>query len=96
MRKANRERLLEILVRTRTVKALDEVVSKNRDYQSTLRRQDEAFDLLDQMELSKEQKTIVDKIISAANECGAACGAIAYRLGLHDGIKLTAEIRELT
>ena len=96
MRKANRERLLEILVRTRTVKALDEVVSKNRDYQSTLRRQDESFDLLDQMELSKEQKTIVDKIISAANECGAAYGAIAYRLGLHDGIKLTAEIGELT
>lgn len=88
-------RLLDVLVRIRTHKALDRAVGKSKDYQDTLKRQDKAFDKLDKAGLSREQKTIVDRAISAANDCGAVYGAVAYRLGLQDGIKLMSEIREI-
>lgn len=86
--------LLDIFVKTRTVKALDRAASRSRVYQDTLKRQDTAFDRLDNAGLSKEQKAIVDNAISAANDCGAAYGVVAYRLGLQDGIRLVSEVKE--
>ena len=86
--------LLDLLVWVRTHKALDRAVMKSKDYQYTLKQQDEAFDRLDKAGLSGEQKTIVDRAISAANHCGTVYGAVAYRLGLQDGIRLTLEVKE--
>ena len=86
--------LLDIFVKVRTVKALDRAVSRNSAYQDTLKRQDKAFDKLDNAGLNKEQRIIVDNAISAANDCGAAYGAAAYRLGLQDGIRLASEVKE--
>lgn len=85
--------LLEILARARTLKALDKAVNKSNDYKDTLRKQNKAFNRLKHAGLSEEQEIIVDRAISAANNCGAVYGAIAYRLGLYDGIRLTAELR---
>ncbi len=86
--------LLDLLVRVRTHKALDRAVGESKSYQYTLKQQDEAFDRLDKAGLSREQKTIVDRAISAANDCGAVYGAVAYRLGLQDGIRLVSEVKE--
>lgn len=94
MGKKKNDSLLDILVKTRTVKALDKTVSKSRTYKDTLKRQDKAFDRLDKAGLSKEQSAVVDKVISAANDCGAAYGAVAYRLGLQDRIRLASEMKE--
>lgn len=44
--------------------------------------------------ISKEQKAIVDNALSPANDCGATYGAIAYRLGLQDEIRLASEVKE--
>ena len=93
MEKKDQDNLLDILVKTRTVKALDEAVVKSNDYQETLKRQKGTFDALDKAGLSREQKSIVDKAISATNDCGAAYGAAAYRLGLQDGIRLASEVK---
>ena len=95
MKKKDKDNLLDIIVKTRTVKALDETVVKSSTYQETLKRQDKAFEELDRAGLSREQKAIVDRAISAANECGAAYGAVAYELGLQDGIKLMSELKEI-
>ena len=86
--------LLEIFVKIRTVKALDKAVSKSRAYQDTIKQQDKVYDSLDKAGLSKEQSAVVDKAISATNDCGAAYGAVAYRLGLQDGIRLASEMKE--
>lgn len=86
--------LLDIFVKIRTVKALDKAVSRSKAYQTTLKRQDKAFDRLEKAGLNKEQSSVVDTAISAANDCGAVYGAVAYRLGLQDGIRLASEIKE--
>ncbi len=95
MEKKDNDNLLDILVKARTGNALDEAVGKSIAYQEILKRQDKAFDTLDRAGLSSEQRTIVDRAVSAANECGAAYGAAAYELGLHDGIKLMSELKEI-
>ena len=73
----------------------DKTVEKSSAYQEMLKRQDKTFKELDKAGLSKEQKSIVDRAISAVNECGATYGAAAYELGLQDGIKLMSELKEI-
>ncbi len=87
--------LLDLLVRLRTYKVLDRAAEKNRYYRTTLKEQDKAYDELDKAGLSREQKHIVDKALSAVNANGAAYGKVAYRLGLHDGIRLMSEVHKL-
>ncbi len=43
-RRKKSENLLDLFVKTRTVKALDKAVSKSSTYQDTLKLQDRAFD----------------------------------------------------
>ncbi len=57
--------LLDIFVKIRTVKALNKAVSRNSTYHDTMKRQDKAFDKLNNARLGKEQSAIVDKAISA-------------------------------
>ena len=95
MKNKKDDKLLEILAIKRTVEALDEAVGKSDSYKDALKKQDKAFEKMEQAGLSAKQKSIVDTAISAANDCGAVYGAVAYRLGLHDGIKLKAEIAEI-
>lgn len=87
--------LLELLVRLRIYKVLDRAAEKNRYYRTTLKEQDKAYDELDKAGLSREQKRIVDRALSALNANGAAYGKVAYRLGLHDGIRLMSEVHKL-
>ena len=86
--------LLDLLVRLRTYKVLDRAAEKNRYYRATMREQDRAYDELYKAGLSREQKRIVDRALSALNANGAAYGKAAYRLGLHDGIQLMSEVNK--
>lgn len=54
MGNANDDNLLEILVMTRTVKALDNAVRKSKDYKDTLKKQDRVLDRLDNAGLDEE------------------------------------------
>ena len=89
------KRLLDLLVRLRTYKALDRAAEKNRYYRATLKEQDKAYDELQKAGLDREQKRIVDRALSALNANGAAYGKVAYRLGLPDGIRLMSEVNKL-
>lgn len=48
--------LLEIIAQHRTGDNLDEVMRKNKDYQKALEQQRVAFDMLDELGFTKEQK----------------------------------------
>lgn len=87
--------MLELLVRIRTSKSLDRSAAKNRHYRSALRRQDKAFAALDKAGLSKEQRLIVDRAITATNECGTAYGEATYRLGFCDSRRLVSELEKI-
>ena len=87
--------LLEIIAAHRTGDDLDEVVRKDKDYQEALAQQQEAFDMIDEIGLTADQKRVVNKAITANNHTGAVYGAVAYRCGMEDGIRLRMEIEEI-
>ncbi len=87
--------LLEIIAAHRTMEALDAVMAKDKDYQEALAEQQEVFDKLDELGLTKEQKSVIDQAISVNNHFGAVYGAIAYRFGMEDGIRVRMEMEEI-
>ena len=95
MNRLEKNGLLEIIVARRTGEALDEIMVKDKDYQEALAKQQKAFDMLDELGLTVEQKRVVDLVITANNHTGAIYGAVAYRCGMEDGIKLRMEIEEI-
>lgn len=87
--------LLEIIVAHRTMDALDEVVAKDKDYQEALAEQQEVFDRLDELGLTKEQRSVIDQAITVNNHFGAVYGAAAYRFGIENGIRVRMEMEEI-
>lgn len=90
-----KKELLGIIVQKRTVNDLDDILKEDQDYQEALAQQQEFFDLLDKLGLTAEQKNVVDQVIAANNHCGAVYGAVAYRFGMEDGVRLCAEIEKI-
>ncbi|WWR16539.1 hypothetical protein V1224_03540 [Lachnospiraceae bacterium JLR.KK008] len=90
-----RKNLLDKLVALRTRKKLDIVLRNDKNYQDALKKQDLAFQTMKKLNLDKQQNLIIDRAISATTYCGAMYGAAAYKLGLHDGIKLMFELMEV-
>ena len=87
--------LLEILALHRTGKDLDEAVEKDKDYQEALVQQQKVFDMIDEIDLTADQKRVVNEAITANNHTGTVYGAVAYRLGMTDGIKLRMEMEAI-
>ena len=87
--------ILEIIAAHRTGKDLDGAVVKDKDYQEALEQQQEAFDKLEELNLTMEQKRVVDQVITANNHTGAMYGEVAYRVGMEDGIRLRMEIEDV-
>lgn len=87
--------LLEIIAHHRTGEALDEAMKTDKDYQEALAQQQEFFDLLDELGLTKEQRDVVEQVITANNHFGAVYGAVAYRFGMEDGFRVQMEMEEL-
>lgn len=92
---ARKENLLDILTKERIHKGLERVLGDNELYQSAQKEVDDAINELEEAGLSREQNKVVDKAISAANASGAAYGAIAYRQGFNDGIRLMSEVNQI-
>ena len=91
-----KKELLGIIAQHRTVKALDDILKEDQEYQEALAQQQEFLDRVDDLGLSAEQKNVVEKMITANNHTGAVYGAVAYRFGMEDGVRLHVEIEKIT
>lgn len=87
--------LLEIIAAHRTVADLDEILQKDKVYQEALAEEQEASDQMEDMDFTEDQKKVVDRVITAYNQCGAAYGAAAYRFGMEDSVRLLKELGEI-
>ena len=87
--------LLEIIASHRTMAALDEILQKDKVYQEALAEEQEASDQMEVMGFTEDQKKVVDRVITAYNQCGAAYGAAAYRFGMEDSVRLLKELGEI-
>ncbi len=90
-----RGKLLDRIASQRMGRDIDRVLRKDREYRDAVKQQDITFDELKKLGLDKAQRLTIDRAISADNQCGAVYGAVAYRLGMKDGIRLMTEIRQI-
>lgn len=78
------------------------IVSNDGEYQSIIRKSDEYSDRLDEMDLSKEVRLLIDHYVSEQNALGSRYGMLAYLLGFSDCKEMLlekcplAESKELT
>ena len=87
--------LLEIIAAHRTIADLDEILKKDKYYQEVMAEEQRASDIMESFNLTSEQRKAVDRVITAYNQCGAAYGAVAYRFGMEDGIRVRMEMEEV-
>ena len=87
--------LLEIIAAHRTMDDLDALLQKDKDYQEALAEEKDASEQMDAAGLTNEQKKVVDRVITAYNHCGAVYGAVAYRFGMQDSVRLLKELGEI-
>lgn len=60
------------------------IVSSDGEYQSIIRKSDEYSGKLDEMDLSKEVRLLIDRYVSEQNALGSRYGMLAYLLGFSD------------
>ncbi len=78
------------------------ITNNDREYQAIIRKSDEYFNRLDEMDLSKEVRLLIDRYVSEQNALGSRYGMLAYLLGFSDCKEILlekctlAESKELT
>ncbi len=89
------EGLLDILADERIHNALEGILRNSAEFYLAQAEHSRACDKLEKASLNKKQSKKVNRALSTANNCGAVYGAIAYRQGFKDGIRLEAELKEV-
>jgi len=87
-----KQEILDILM-TERLEALEDIAGNEEEYQAMRKEQMEVLENFEQMGLSREQREVIDDILSKVNRSGAVYGKIAYKQGLKDGAKLMAELK---
>lgn len=91
MKKWNKN-LLDELFEERIKNALEISLLKNKDYKNALNISNELAANLEEQNLSKDQKFMVDDILSANNFTSSIYGKEAYKQGFKDAITLIYEL----
>ncbi len=60
------------------------ITNSDGEYQAIIRKSDEYSDRLDEMDLSKEVRLLIDRYVSEQNALGSRYGMLAYLLGFSD------------
>ncbi|MDE6748603.1 MAG: hypothetical protein K2K21_06015 [Lachnospiraceae bacterium] len=84
----NMDSVLYQLMDIRTNGILDKIIEMDKDYQEINRKSDIYSKQLDDMNLTKEIRALIDGYVSEQNALGARYGALAYLLGFSDCVEL--------
>ena len=79
-----KESALYQLMDTRMNGIMNCIVSSDGEYQAIIRKSDEYLGKLDEMELTKEVRLLIDGYVSEQNALGSRYGMLAYLLGFSD------------
>lgn len=83
--------VLYLLMDMRVNGVLDRILEKDEEYRKIARKSGEYLDRLEDMELPKEARELIDLLSCEQNALGARYGALAYLLGFSDCVELMAK-----
>lgn len=87
------EGILDMLVDQR-LEILDEVINADEEYRSVRKEQMLLQEKLKTMDLTDEQKAVVQDLLTKSNESSAVYGKIVYKQGFRDGAKFMCEVKQ--
>ena len=87
-----RKSIFEVITEYAVNEGLSDTLQQDNKYMQIQKKLDDLTREFDALELSKEQRLLVDKLISSYNENGAYYGAICYQQGFRDCALLLVEI----
>ncbi len=88
-----KQEMLDVLVNER-MEALEDIVNADEEYRTVRKEQMEASENLERMGLSRDQREMIDDLISRVNQSGAAYGKLAFKQGFKDGARFMSELKE--
>lgn len=92
----DKDSVLYLLMDMRVNGILDRILERDEEYQETARKSGEYLDRLEEMDLPKEARSLIDLHSCEQNALGARYGALAYLLGFSDCVELMTKPLHLT
>lgn len=86
------KRILDLITEHAVNERLDAIIFRDQEFMSLQKKLDEQIEAFDSLGLSKEERQMVDQLISAHTESEAYYSAAAYRLGFKDCASFLCEI----
>lgn len=84
--------ILDVVTGYAVNEGLESTVEQNGEYKRVQERMDSLTSEFDALGLTKEQRLLVDNLLSAYNESGALYGEMTYQQGFRDCAALLVEI----
>lgn len=84
--------IFDVLTENAINERLDNILLQDIEYQKVQKKIDNLMAQFEDMELSKEQRLIVDRLISSHIEIGCCYGKITYQQGFKDCSFLLREL----
>ncbi len=84
--------VFEVITEYGINEAVNDTLFQNEEYKQIQAEIDRLTDEFDRMNLSEEQRLLIDKLISAYNENGALYGRMTYQQGMRDCAYLLVEM----
>lgn len=85
--------LFHVITEYATNKKIDNIVLQDEEYMKVQGTIEQYLAQLHELDLPKEQKALIDRLISAYNESAAYYGKVCYREGFCDCVSLLKEIK---
>ena len=84
--------IFEILTENAINERLDDTILHDDAYQKIKKKIDHLMEQFDKLNLTKEHRLIIDRLISAHIECGSCYGRVTYQQGVRDCALLLMEM----
>ena len=84
--------IFDVITEYATNEGLGDILQQDEEYKQIMQNIDDLTEKMDTLGLPKEQRLLMDRLISAYNENGAYYGRMTYRQGFRDCAALLVEI----
>ncbi len=85
---AEEKNVFEVMTDDAVNERLNQIILENKQYEDIQRQIDNQIGLFDGLNLNKEQRVIVDRLVSLHTESGALYGRMTYQQGCRDCVAL--------
>lgn len=87
-----RKNIFDIITEYFVNEGMDSIVLKDKEYLRIQKRINEQTEQINKMNLTKDERTIIERLICTHTERGAYYGRIAYKQGFKDCVSLLQEV----